>query len=185
MSGGGEPASAQQATQKTPSTQSQGAASAAAPDAAAKAAHAARGEIFGAWQLLCSEAGVIDPAKRCRISQSVVSQSGEQRVLLVRVYKGEPATALVSTPHSIFLKPGLALQVDERRGRAYGFETCNEEGCHLGVQLDEAFRDEWEGGTKAMFHFYDGAAQKVVVPLSLDGFKAAMARLNEQKSSAK
>lgn len=185
MAIGSDLVSAQQAAQKTPSTPTQGRPAAAEPDAKTKSAHAARGEIFGSWQLLCSDAGVIDPSKRCRISQSVVSQSGEQRVLLVRVYKGEPATALVSTPHSIFLKPGLALQVDERRGRAYGFETCNEEGCHLGVQLDESFRDEWEAGAKAMFHFYDGAAQKVVVPLSLDGFKAAMARLNEQKASAK
>ncbi len=67
------------------------------PTDEAAQAHAARGVVFGSWQLICGQSVSIDPAQRCRISQSVLSEHGDQRVLLVRIY-GTPSTMMVSTP---------------------------------------------------------------------------------------
>ncbi len=144
----------------------------------ARQAHSARGAVFGSWQVICGEAQSLDPAQRCRIAQSVLSERGDQRVLLVRVY-GKPSTMMVSTPHSIFLKPGLSYQAEEGPQRFAPFETCNEEGCHLGVQLDDDLLAEMRGAKRLLFSFFDGAAHRVTLPLSLDGFGEAYAALKD------
>ena len=138
--------------------------------------------VFGKWQLLCKDKQALDPAKRCRISQTVLSRraGGGQRLLLIRVFKGKPLIAMVTTPHSIFLKPGLILKVDQNKSRVYSFETCNEEGCHTGIVLGERLIEEMSDGKLGLFYFFDGGQRRITVPVSLNGFKSALAAMMRQ-----
>lgn len=136
-----------------------------------------KGPVFGNWQLLCSKTASLDPSDGCRIAQSVLAEKARTRLLLVRVYKAQPPIAMISTPHSIALKPGVVMKIDEQPSRAYSFETCNEDGCHVGIPLDGELEAEWRGGRVAVFHFFDGGQRRVAVPVSLEGFGEAVAAM--------
>ncbi|HRK18437.1 MAG TPA: invasion associated locus B family protein [Hyphomicrobiaceae bacterium] len=133
-----------------------------------------KGPVYGKWQLICSKPASMDPSQGCRISQSVLAEKAQTRLLLVRVYKAAPPIAMISTPHSIALKPGVVMKIDEQPSRAYSFETCNEDGCHVGIPLEGELEAEWRGGRVAVFHFFDGGQRRVAVPVSLEGFSDAV-----------
>ncbi len=135
--------------------------------------------VFGKWQLLCKDKQALEPAKRCRISQTVLSRTpgGGRQLLLIRVFKGKPLIAMVTTPHSIFLKPGLILKIDKNKSRVYSFETCNEDGCHTGIVLGERMIEEMSDGKLGLFYFFDGGQRRITVPVSLNGFKSALSAM--------
>ena len=138
------------------------------------------GPVFGDWKLLCGVGKkTADRNDRCRVSQSVISEKTKARLFLVRVFKGTPAVAMVSTPHSIFLKPGLVVKIDDHSSRAFSFETCNEDGCHIGIPLNPLLSAELRSGKRAVFHFFDGAQHRVSIPVSLNGFSNALNALNK------
>ncbi len=141
-------------------------------------------DLFGKWKLVCSSAPRAPRERaRCRIAQTVRARPSGTRILTVRIYPGPPPTVLITTPSGIFLKPGLAIAVDKHRPTAYAFETCNAEGCHVGIILTNRLLAQFRAGRVAHVYFFDGAEKPVRVPISLDGFSKGLARLRAVATS--
>ncbi len=58
------------------------------------------------------------------------------------------------------------MKVDDNPSRAFSFETCNEDGCHVGIPLDAILHRELRKGSRIVFHFFDGTQHRVSIPVS-------------------
>lgn len=128
--------------------------------------------VFNDWQVLCA-------AEQCRLSQTLISPEDGLQILRVRVFAGDVPTVVMTTPLGVFLKPGLIVKVDDGRARAYAYEICDTEGCHVGVTLDRDLFRAFRRGVTASISFFDGAQNPVEVPVSLIGFTAGFEALSQ------
>lgn len=129
-------------------------------------------EVSVPWTVICELENQVadDPADRCRIAQSLVTAETAQPVLLVRVYADPDPLVLVTVPLDIFLKPGLAMQVDDGRIQKFGFEICNAEGCHTGIPLTTDILAAFKRGLIARFTYLDATGSEITLPVDLRGF---------------
>ena len=128
-------------------------------------------QTFGDWKITCAES-------QCRMSQSLVREETGEALLIARIFvnNGTP-TLIVTTPLGVFLKPRLIVQIDATRARAYGFEICDSDGCHVGINLDAELLRALQRGSVAKMTLQDGLQQDVTLGISLAGFTAGMEAL--------
>ena len=147
---------------------------ASAPALAQSANDPADPSKFGDWQVVCDDGG-------CRLAQSIVTAETGAALLLVRIFAGDPPTAILTAPLGVFLKTGLIVKVDRNRARAYAFEICDDLGCHAGVTLDADLVREFQRGLTAEITFFDGNQNKVSLPVSLVGFTDGFNAVSEAR----
>ncbi|MEM9853791.1 MAG: invasion associated locus B family protein [Pseudomonadota bacterium] len=142
-------------------------------------------EVTVPWDVICGFENQVaqDPADRCRMAQSLVTGETAEPVILLRVYSTPEPLVLVTVPLNVFLRPGLTLQVDNGRSEVFGFEICNEEGCHSGLPLTQDLLVSFQRGLFARFTYFDATGLEITLPIDLRGFTASWTALNEALQS--
>ncbi|HSK39020.1 MAG TPA: invasion associated locus B family protein [Arenibaculum sp.] len=136
---------------------------------------------FGDWQLVCP-AG--DAGARCFITQRQTATDTGLDLLGAAIFylpgQSDPTIELRIAPQADPQQP-IALQVDDARPLTIGIEQCNESYCATTGTLSAGLIAQFRAGNRALISFVappDG--QRIAVPLSLQGFTAAMRALDER-----
>lgn len=143
--------------------------------AAATAAVAApeNGAKFKDWTAQCEPIGESQQV-RCYISQSLVTKDEGKPLMGIAigyVVENDQPAMLVRLPLGVFLRPGIALQIDGGEQKNYPYERCDPSGCVAGVPMTEALVAAFKAGNKAVITFHNGQ-KPIPLPVSLNGFTA-------------
>lgn len=140
------------------------------------AAQPSDGQIFEDWRLRCGKAD--DATPPCHIFQTVVvSQTGQPFLYVAAGYPPEGAggpTLFLTLPLGIHLPTGVSLTVDRGQPVAVPVVHCDRDGCHAQLALDRRLIQSLQAGLVAQVGFQDGVGQAITVPVSLNGFTAAL-----------
>lgn len=131
----------------------------------------------GDWTNVCQIAA--NGQKQCSTTQLLSRQleNGQNaRILQTTVRKLSDTTYLLQfvLPLGVDLRPGIALQVDDKAQRGAQYFACTNNGCIVRMGMDQAFMAELQSGAKARV-IYRGvnAQQPAAVDVSLKGITAA------------
>lgn len=138
------------------------------------------GQTFKNWRVRCQKPEAAAPVQ-CHIFQTVVvSQTGQPILYVAAGYPPEGAggpTAFLTLPLGIHLPSAVTLRVDQGDPVAVPVEHCDRDGCHARLGLDRRLIASLQAGLVAHVGFRDGVGQPITVPVSLEGFTAAMKAL--------
>ena len=136
-------------------------------------------ETFADWQVACA---AVQAGRNCAMSQ-VQSQQNGQRILAIELQAGEDggATGLLILPFGLALEAGATLTIDSNPPIAsLRFSTCLPAGCLLPVTFSAADIAALEAASTITANASSlDATQPLSLPISLKGFTAAYARLDE------
>ena len=130
------------------------------------------------WAVNCKSAAT-DKGLECRLSQTVVTQQGG---LLADVTFRIPADkknpeAIVRVPLGVLLTAGASVQVDENAPQRLNFSACDRNGCYAQGPISTAMFATLQKGKQVKVSFQNQAKKAIDVPLSLDGFADAYAKI--------
>jgi invasion protein IalB len=136
-------------------------------------------ETHGAWQVSCrTPPGAKE--EKCALVQSVTAEDRPNVGLTVVFYKaiGEDKKLLrVVVPLGVLLPTGLGLKIDGQDVGNAPFLKCGRRGCIAEVVLQDEVIEKMKTGTNAMFIIFDTPEAGIGIPISLQGFGAALAGL--------
>ena len=118
----------------------------------------------------------------CQISQILNEKESNNPVMQVSVGylpEQEQPVAAITLPLGIWLPPGLQLQVDDGKKGRVPVDTCVPGGCRAGVELDAEFLASMKQGNQLNVTFGGGNRQPLTIPVSLQGFSAALDALKK------
>lgn len=138
------------------------------------------GARFKDWGTRC-EALPEGKGQLCHIYQTVSVQdkdkTKEQPLLSVAVLyppgKDGPV-ALFTVPLGVLLPAGVGLQVDEGETTRFGYELCMPQGCRAGLELKPELVEALKKGKQAKVIVVDAKRRSAGIPVSLQGFTAAL-----------
>jgi len=113
----------------------------------------------------------------CQITQILNEKESNNPVMQVAIgyLPGqEQPVAAITLPLGIWLPPGLQLQVDGGKKGRVPVDTCVPGGCRAGVELDPEFLASMKKGSQLNVTFGGGNRQPLTIPVSLQGFSAAL-----------
>jgi invasion protein IalB len=120
------------------------------------------------------------------LSQTVVT---ENRQLLTNVTfhfpptPGKPET-IVQMPLGVLLPGGATIQVDENPAHQLTFRACDRNGCYAQTPTSADFLAQLRKGKQVSVAFKNLAEKEIKVPLSLDGFGDAYAKVPSSSRTA-
>jgi len=133
------------------------------------------GKTFKDWRIRCNKP--TGAPSECQMFQNVVvKESGEPVLRFVVGYMDGVKTpvGVFILPLGIYLPPGLTLQVDKGQTYEMTIEICAPKGCRVRFSFDDKLLATFKRGKKAEIIFYSGGRKAVRVPVSLNGFSAAL-----------
>jgi invasion protein IalB len=134
---------------------------------------------YGAWQVSCrTPPGAKE--EKCALVQSVTAEDRPNVGLTVVFYKaiGEDKKLLrVVVPLGVLLPTGLGLKIDNQDVGNAPFLKCGRRGCIAEVVLQDDVIQKMKTGVTAMFIIFDTPEAGIGIPISLQGFGAALAGL--------
>jgi invasion protein IalB len=148
-----------------------------APAAAPKPATPAQSEGPG-WAVNCKSAAA-DKGLECRLSQTIVTQNGQvlaDVTFRVPADKKDPE-AIVRLPLGILLSAGATLQVDDKPPQQLTVRTCDRNGCYARMPISTEMLATLQKGKQLQVSFKNLAEKSITVPLSLNGFSDAYAKI--------
>lgn len=133
---------------------------------------------FADWRIRCNSA--TGAPSKCQMYQNVVvAETGQPILQLVVGYiRDLPSpVGVITLPLGVYLPEGLTLQID--RGQTYeiAFEICKARGCRARFSIDDALLGTFKAGNTAKVTSFNSVRKPVRIPVSLQGFSAAIARL--------
>ncbi|HQZ12005.1 MAG TPA: invasion associated locus B family protein [Devosia sp.] len=140
------------------------------------AAEAAAAPAPAPWGAFCTSEGRRE-APACQIEQRVVLSNSGQLLTAVAVSlprDGSAPVLVVQTPFGLFLPAGLKLAVDDKELVSLALRTCDASGCYADTPATEELMVPMKRGNTLSVTFEDAAQNKIVVPVSLNGFSAAL-----------
>jgi invasion protein IalB len=142
------------------------------------------GNTHGDWELVCVR--IPDEQDPCQMYQLLRDGEGNAtaEITVFPLPPGQEAAAgaTILTPLDTLLTAQLVMQVDNSDAKRYPFTFCTAIGCIARVGFTAAEVDAFRRGATATWSLVPVAAPDQVVNLnmSLIGFTAAFAELNEQ-----
>lgn len=142
------------------------------------------GNTHGDWELVCVR--IPDEQDPCQMYQLLRDAEGNAtaEITIFPLPPGQEAAAgaTILTPLDTLLTAQLVMQVDGGDAKRYPFTFCTAIGCVSRVGFTTAELDAFRRGATATWSLVPVAAPDQIVDLnmSLIGFTAAFAELNEQ-----
>jgi invasion protein IalB len=131
------------------------------------------------WAVNCrSRAG--EKGLSCRMSQTVVAKNTRQRLTEVAFLVGPEAKTtevLLQLPLGLYLPAGASYQVDGSAPQRLSIRACTRSGCYARAPVSPEILQALRNGKVLKIDFKDRAERPVTVPLSLEGFEAAYAKI--------
>jgi invasion protein IalB len=116
----------------------------------------------------------------CTVEQTAVVTNTGQLVasVVVRVpHDTRQPVMLIQVPVGLFLPAGVNVQVDETKPLAFAFQTCDLKGCYAGAPLPAETLAAMKTGKKLAVIFQNLQKETISIPLPLDNFAEAFARI--------
>lgn len=131
------------------------------------------------WDTSCSQASR-EAEPNCEMSQIVIVP--ESRQVLLRVEISVPGDRsrtrmVLQLPHGLYLPAGIRLAIDGEEWQETQIQTCDGNGCYAGVEIDEDAVARLQAGAQLTVVFQSLAREDVTVPVDLNGFTDAYARI--------
>jgi len=131
------------------------------------------------WTVRCKMASqqAFGSGDICEMYQQVDEQESQQTVLEIVIgypSEGEQPVALFFLPLGIRLPPGVELRVDENEPVRFPIQLCSRNGCRADIELTSALVTQMRAGSEAVLVIADPQGRGVGLPLSLQGFSAAL-----------
>lgn len=134
------------------------------------------GAKFKDWGIRCEKLPE-DKGQICHMFQNVLVKETQKPLLNTTVVyppgKDSPIM-LFTVPLGVLLPPGLALQIDDGETMRLPYEVCTPQGCRGGVELKPDVLEALKKGREAKLTIYDFKRNAAPIPVSLQGFTAAL-----------
>lgn len=131
------------------------------------------------WDTTCSQASR-NEEPNCEMSQMVIVPQSRQVLLRVEIAvpaDGSGPRMMLQLPHGIYLPAGLMLAVDGEEWARAEVQTCDGNGCYAGKEIEDEALRRLEEGEKLTVTFQSLAREDVSVPVDLNGFTGAYAKI--------
>ncbi|HEX9882047.1 MAG TPA: invasion associated locus B family protein [Hyphomicrobium sp.] len=133
----------------------------------------------GDWQIVCKDPPPGAKNEVCALVQSVTAEDKDNIGLTVYFQKFSNGTRVlrVFAPLGILLPPGLGLKIDDKDVGHAPFLRCHTFACYAQVVLEDPLVEQLKNGKTAIFIIFQTEEAGVGIPISLAGFKKALAEL--------
>ena len=133
----------------------------------------------GNWQIVCKDPPPGAKNEVCAIVQSVTAEDKDNVGLTVYFQKFSNGTRVlrVFAPLGILLPPGLGLKIDDKDVGHAPFLRCHSFACYAQVVLEDPTIERLKTGKTAIFIIFQTEEAGIGIPISLAGFKDALAEL--------
>jgi len=142
-----------------------------------------KGKSFEDWSIDCEQAAGAKDEKCFATQYVLLNKEGAppQRLMKFSVGylgpKGE-AVAVALLPLGIWIPAGVVFKIDDRPQQPLQLQSCGPDGCVATAPLDaDTVKAMEHGKVMAVGAAPQGSPQTVSLPVSLKGFKAALAAL--------
>lgn len=145
---------------------------AAAQEGTVKAQH-------GDWQIVCKDPPPGAKNEVCALVQSVTAEDKDNIGLTIYFQKFSNGTRVlrVFAPLGILLPPGLGLKIDDKDVGHAPFLRCHTFACYAQVVVEDPLIEQLKNGKTAIFIIFQAEEAGIGIPISLNGFKEALAEL--------
>ncbi|HEY8246578.1 MAG TPA: invasion associated locus B family protein [Hyphomicrobium sp.] len=133
----------------------------------------------GDWQIVCKDPPPGAKNEVCALVQSVTAEDKDNIGLTVYFQKFSNGTRVlrVFAPLGILLPPGLGLKIDEKDVGHAPFLRCHTFACYAQVVVEDPLIEQLKNGKTAIFIIFQAEEAGIGIPISLTGFKEALAEL--------
>ena len=133
----------------------------------------------GDWQIVCKDPPPGSKNEVCALVQSVTAEDRDNIGLTVYFQKFSNGTRVlrVFAPLGILLPPGLGLKIDDKDVGHAPFLRCHSFACYAQVVVEDTLVQQLETGKTAIFIIFQTEEAGIGIPISLAGFKDALAEL--------
>lgn len=133
----------------------------------------------GEWQIVCKDPPPGAKAEVCALVQSVTAEDKDNIGLTVYFQKFSNGTRVlrVFAPLGILLPPGLGLKIDDKDVGHAPFLRCHTFACYAQVVVEDPLVEQLKNGKTAIFIIFQAEEAGIGIPISLKGFKEALAEL--------
>ena len=154
------------------------------PDARALSSEAVQGAGGNApanpnWVVNCTnQAGGV---MACSMTQTLIIRETGQRLLslVVRKTPGDPNAAMMITmPHGLFLPAGVQLAIDDGAAIEHTIQTCDRDGCYVGLPVTGDLLQALRGGERLTVTFQNMRKETLNVPATLADFEQSWSHMN-------
>lgn len=132
-----------------------------------------------AWASQCVS-NARSAAPDCSVAQRVLLKQNGQLLAVVTVslpHDAHAPTILIQAPLGLALTKGMTLKIDNRGPVTLPLQTCDQSGCYAATKMSDDFLAGMRTGKTLELQFYSNNKNLIKVPLPLDGFAAAYARI--------
>lgn len=133
----------------------------------------------GDWQIVCKDPPPGAKNEVCALVQSVTAEDKDNIGLTVYFQKFSNGTRVlrVFAPLGILLPPGLGLKIDDKDVGHAPFLRCHSFACYAQVVVEDPLVEQLKNGKTAIFIIFQAEEAGIGIPISLKGFKEALAEL--------
>ena len=133
----------------------------------------------GDWQVVCKDPPPGAKSEVCALVQSVTAEDKDNIGLTVYFQKFSNGTRVlrVFAPLGILLPPGLGLKIDDKDVGHAPFLRCHTFACYAQVVVEDPLVEQLKNGKTAIFIIFQAEEAGIGIPISLSGFKEALAEL--------
>jgi invasion protein IalB len=132
-------------------------------------------KVHGAWTVRCLQRKDAPP---CDMVQVVSKKETKQPVMVFSIgYAGKEDRygARIGVPLGVLVSGGVAIRIDDKDViDELKFVRCMPTGCQIEGQFEPASLEALRRGQEGGLAMLNGAGKLVVLPISLNGFSAAM-----------
>ena len=135
---------------------------------------------FGDWQVVCKNPPPGSKKPVCALVQSVTAEDRNNVGLTVYFQKFSNGTRVlrVFAPLGVLLPPGLGLKIDGKDVGHAPFLRCHSFACYAQVVVEDKLIQQLSNGKSAVFIIFQTEEAGIGIPISLNGFKTALGKLN-------
>jgi len=135
------------------------------------------GERYQDWTVSCVT--IKKTGKdNCTIFQNVVTGDDKKqiilRIVIAYVPKQDKPAAIITVPLGVLLRPGVQMKIDKGKPIRLPIDICMPVGCQTGMALDSDLLKSMLRGNKMFVSFFDALQKQRNIPVSLNGFTAAL-----------
>jgi invasion protein IalB len=133
----------------------------------------------GDWQIVCKDPPPGAKNEVCALVQSVTAEDKDNVGLTVyfQTFANGTRVLRVFAPLGILLPPGLGLKIDDKDVGHAPFLRCHTFACYAQVVLEDGLVEQLKNGKTAIFIIFQTEEAGIGIPISLAGFKEALAEL--------
>lgn len=136
----------------------------------------------GDWQVVCKPPPAGAKNEVCAIVQSVTAQDRDNVGLTVyfQKFSNNVRVLRIFAPLGILLPPGIGLKIDNLDVGHAPFLRCHSFACYAQVTAEESLIEQLKKGKNAIFILFQTEEAGIGIPVSLNGFEDAFAKLPEK-----